>query len=65
MSDLRVETLDEYIRLQQVANDHQVRAVIWFEGHLDLDRLRRCVDETLARIPVLGSRYKAGGNRPA
>ena len=63
MSNQRLETLDEYIRLQGAVNDHQVRAVIWLKGRLDVERLRRCVDVTLDRIPVLGSRHAPGGHR--
>lgn len=57
MERYRVEPLDEYIRLQQIANDHQIRAVISFSDRIDSQRLCGAIRQTFACAPVLGCRY--------
>jgi NRPS condensation-like uncharacterized protein len=53
----RAETLDQFLSFQTDNNDHHIRAVLRFDGRLDLPALRAAVLRTLQTIPVLGSRY--------
>lgn len=57
MSGYPVEMLDEYIRLQEATNDHQIRAVIRFGGRLDLGRFEMAVRESLGYAPILACKY--------
>jgi NRPS condensation-like uncharacterized protein len=57
MPRYRIEPLDEYMRIQEKSNDHQIRAVIVFKSHLNLDALRRSLKRSFDIIPVLGSKY--------
>ena len=43
--------------LQTIANDHQIRSVISFSSHLDIELLRNSILKTFAAIPILNSRY--------
>jgi len=53
------EMLDEYMRLQIVANDHQIRAVISFASHIDIDLLNISIKKTFSVIPILNSCFSA------
>jgi NRPS condensation-like uncharacterized protein len=53
----RAETLDQFLSFQTDNNDHHIRAVLRFDGPLDLDVLRAAVIRTLLLVPVLGSKY--------
>jgi NRPS condensation-like uncharacterized protein len=57
MPRYRIEPLDEYMRIQEKSNDHQIRAVMVFKSHLNLDALRRSLKRSFDIIPVLGSKY--------
>lgn len=57
MSGYPVEMLDEYIRLQEATNDHQIRAVIRFGGRLDIGRFEMAVRESLGYAPILACKY--------
>jgi NRPS condensation-like uncharacterized protein len=63
MNSYRVELLDEYIRLQEVTNDHQVRGVITFRDHLDIDKFKKSVKKSFNFIPVLRCRYSLAGSK--
>jgi NRPS condensation-like uncharacterized protein len=52
-----VELLDAYIRLQKVANDHQIRGVVSFAGQLDIEKLRIAIRRSFAYAPILACRY--------
>jgi NRPS condensation-like uncharacterized protein len=49
--------LDQFLSFQTDNNDHQMRAVLCFEGRLDLAALRAAVLRTFRLVPVLGCRY--------
>ena len=54
---INVEMLDEYIRLQEVTNDHQIRGVITFREHLDVEKLKRSIKKTFNYVPIVGCKY--------
>jgi NRPS condensation-like uncharacterized protein len=56
--------LDEYIRLQEATNDHQVRAVIELDGRLDVARLEAAVLRSIVCVPILGCSYSREGGWP-
>ena len=58
-----VEMLDEYMHLQSVSNDHQIRAIVRFKSHLDLEILKKSVMITSERIPLLGCMYVRKRNK--
>jgi NRPS condensation-like uncharacterized protein len=58
-----IEMLDECMHLQSVSNDHQIRAIIRFKSHLDLEILKKSVMITLERIPLLGCMYVRKRNK--
>ncbi len=57
MPRYRIEPLDEYMRIQEKSNDHQIRAVLVFKSHLNLNALKRSLKRSFDIIPVLGSKY--------
>ena len=63
MKQYPVEALDEYIRLQTVTNDHQIRAVLNFNGHLDLEKLRNAVKASFEMVPILRCRIVENGKQ--
>ena len=63
MSRYNVEPLDEYMKLQEVTNDHQIRFVIQFEQHLDIERFISSIKESIKIIPILGSKYVYAGDK--
>ena len=63
MNNYRVELLDEYIRLQEVTNDHQIRGVITFQNHLDIDKFKNAVRKSFNFIPILRCRYLRTGSK--
>jgi NRPS condensation-like uncharacterized protein len=44
--------LDEYMRLQSTTNDHQIRAVLVFKGHINDDLLARAAEAVMQAIPL-------------
>lgn len=60
MASYPLEILDTYIRLQEHANDHQIRAVISFSAEIDAQRLCGAIRQTFASIPLLCCRYVPG-----
>jgi NRPS condensation-like uncharacterized protein len=57
MKNFPIEALDEYIRLQKITNDHQIRAVLEFDGFLDLQQIKNAVMQSIRQIPILGCGY--------
>jgi NRPS condensation-like uncharacterized protein len=63
MNGYPVELLDEYMRLQEVANDHQIRGIITFRNHLDIDKFKKAVRKSFQYIPVLRCKYSQSGSK--
>ncbi len=57
------EMLDEYLRLQEDANDHQIRACIEFESHLDVNTLKEAFRLSFKIVPILRCRYLNKGKK--
>lgn len=58
-----VELLDEYIRLQEVVNDHQIRGVLVFKKHLELNKFRSAVKKTFHHVPLLRCQCTKAGKK--
>ncbi|MBI9051372.1 MAG: DUF1298 domain-containing protein [Anaerolineaceae bacterium] len=63
MKKFPIEALDEYIRLQTISNDHQIRAVLVFDGFLDINKIKEALRKSFAMIPILGCSYQEDGKR--
>lgn len=63
ISRYTVELLDEYMKLQKIANDHMIRAIIQFEGRLDNEILKKSIRESFKLIPILRSEYIHEGKK--
>jgi NRPS condensation-like uncharacterized protein len=63
MNRYPVELLDEYIKLQDVVNDHQIRGIIIFKEHIDTDRFKKSVNISFDYVPVLRCKYSQTGNK--
>lgn len=64
MNKYPVEMLDEYIRLQDVVNDHQIRCVINFESKLNLDQLKAAIIHSVEFVPLLSCQYSMINGHP-
>lgn len=64
MSKYPVEMLDEYIRLQEIVNDHQIRCVLQFISQLDVNRLRAAIIRTIDFVPLLSCQYSVTDGQP-
>jgi NRPS condensation-like uncharacterized protein len=53
MTKYSVEMLDEYIRLQEIVNDHRIRCSMVFDSHLNVQRLKAAIVKTIEIIPLL------------
>jgi NRPS condensation-like uncharacterized protein len=62
MKNFPIEALDEYIRLQKITNDHQIRAVLVFDGFLELQQIKNAVMQSIRQIPILGCGYHDDSN---
>jgi len=63
METYPVELLDEYIRLQRVSNDHQIRAIICFDSHVDVAMLERALSTVIEQIPLICCKFKIKGDK--
>jgi NRPS condensation-like uncharacterized protein len=63
MRKYKVELLDEYIRFQEGSNDHQIRAVIAFNFHLNIATLKTAILKSFTLIPILKSKYVNGAGK--
>src|SRR5271157_2368180 len=63
MNRYQVELLDEYIKLQDVVNDHQIRGIIIFKEHIDKDRFKKSVNISFDYVPVLRCKYSQTGSK--
>ena len=61
MKSFKVELLDEYIFLQNKANDHQIRFVVELNGHIDTGRLKKAVEQSIIIVPLLACRLVVQG----
>lgn len=61
MSKYNVEILDEYMYLQEDANDHQIRIVIEFYEKINIDNLRYAVKESFKYVPLLNCKLIRNG----
>lgn len=61
MSQYKVEILDEYMYVQEGANDHQIRIVIEFYEKINIDKLRIAVKESFEYIPLLACKLIKNG----
>ena len=61
MSKYNVEILDEYMYLQEDANDHQIRIVIEFDEKINIDQLRYAVNESFKYVPLLACKLLRSG----
>ena len=61
MSKYNVEILDEYMYLQEDANDHQIRIVIEFDEKINIDQLRYAVKESFKYAPLLACKLLRSG----
>ena len=59
----KVEILDEYMLLQESANDHQIRIIIKFFGKLDIVGVTQVIEKSFEYVPILSSRLQKTGNR--
>lgn len=64
MDKYPVEMLDEYIRLQESVNDHQIRCVLQFSSQLDINRLRAAIIRSIDFVPLLSCQYSVAEGQP-
>jgi NRPS condensation-like uncharacterized protein len=57
MAIYQAETLDQYMKFQEITNDHQMRCIIKFESEIDIECLKQALIQTFKLIPILASRY--------
>jgi NRPS condensation-like uncharacterized protein len=65
MKKYPVEMLDEYIRLQESVNDHQIRCVLQFNSQLDVNRLRAAIIRSIDFVPLLSCQYSVTDGQPS
>ena len=64
MKIYNVEMLDHYIKLQEITNDHRIRAVLNFDRRLDVGKLKELIIQSIQFVPLLSCRYELLKNHP-